>query len=74
MTIVNALLITAFLILFAASAAIVGSMIILAFFDLIIRKNSKPPVATEIMDPLEPPSKPKVEVAESKPKPEPLAA
>ena len=76
MTMVNALLGTVFLILVAVSAAVTGSMIVLALFDLAFGKKSTPPVATEMMesDQLESPSKPKIGVAESKLKPEPLAA
>jgi hypothetical protein len=75
MTIFNALISTGFLILLAASAAVVGSMIVLALFDLAFGKKSKPPVVAEMMESeqLEPPSKPKVEVYESKSNPEPLA-
>jgi hypothetical protein len=68
-TIFNALVSAAFLILFAASAAVVGSMIVLALFDLAFGKKSKPPVDTEMVksDQLEPQPKPKVEISESRP-------
>ena len=42
MTAFNALLVSAFLILVAASAAVVGSMIVLALFDLAFRKKQAP--------------------------------
>jgi len=73
---VNALLGTVFLILVAVSAAVTGSMIVLALVDLAFGKKSRPPVVTEMMesDQLESPSKPKIGVAESKLKPKPLAA
>jgi hypothetical protein len=49
--------------------------IVLALFDIACGKKSRPP-ATDTLesDQLEPPSKPKGPVAESKLKPEPLAA
>ena len=72
----NALLGTVFLILVAVSAAVTGSMIVLALFDIAFGKKSTPPVVTDTMesDQLEPPSKPMGRVPESKLKPEPLAA
>jgi hypothetical protein len=75
MTMFNALLATVFLILVAASAAVTGSMIVLALFDIAFGKKSAPSVVTDMMenDQFEPPPKPKSGVAESKPKPEPLA-
>jgi hypothetical protein len=85
MAIFNTLLVTAFLLLLAASAAVVGSMILLALFDWAFGKNkSKLPITNEQTEQNtgrmgsnesgEPPSKPDVEVANSKPKPESLAA
>ena len=73
---VNALLGTVFLILVAASAAVTGSLIVLALIDLAFAEKSRPSVVTEMMenDELESPSKPKIGVAESKLKPKPLAA
>ena len=47
---VNALLGTVFLILVAVSAAVTGSMIVLALFDLAFGKKSTPPVVTEMME------------------------
>jgi hypothetical protein len=44
MTIFNALFCAAFLILVAASAAVTGSMAVLALFDLAFGKKSKPPL------------------------------
>ena len=85
MAIFNALLVTAFLLLLAASAAVVGSMILLALFDWAFGNNkSKLPIINEKTEQNtgrmgsnesgEPPSKPDIEVANSKPKPESLAA
>jgi hypothetical protein len=84
MAIFNALVVTAFLLLLAASAAVVGSMILLALFDWAFGKKSKLPIANEMTEQNtgimesnesgEPPSKPDAEVAKSKPKPESLAA
>ena len=84
MAIFNALLVTAFLLLLAASAAVVGSMILLALFDWAFGKKGKLPITNEMTEQNtgimgsnesgEPPSKPDVEVANSKPKPESLAA
>lgn len=75
MTMVDSLLGTVFLILVAVSAAVTGSMIVLALSDRAFGKKSKPTVVTEMIesDEFEPPSKPRVGVAESKPKTEPLA-
>jgi hypothetical protein len=47
MTIFNSLFSTAFLILFATSVAVGGSMILLALFDLAIGKRSKPSIAAD---------------------------
>jgi hypothetical protein len=47
MTILDSLFSTAFLILVAASVAVVGSMIVLALFDLAFRRKKKPLVDTE---------------------------
>lgn len=44
MTIFNGLLIGAFLILLAASAAVVGSMIVLGLFELAFGKKRKAPI------------------------------
>jgi hypothetical protein len=85
MAIFNAPLVTAFLLLLAASAAVVGSMILLALFDWAFgKKKSKLPITNEMTEQDtgimgsnesgELPSKPDVEVANSKPKPESLAA
>ena len=58
------------------SAAVTGSMIVLALVDLAFGKKSRPSVVAEMMesDELESPSKPKIAVADSKLKPKPLAA
>jgi hypothetical protein len=71
---VNALL-AVFLILVAVSAAVTGSMIVLAVFDRAFGKKNTQDIVVEMIEgeQLENPSKPKVEVAESKPKPKPLA-
>ena len=80
MTIFNALIITAFLILLAASAVVVGSMIVLKLFDFAFGKKIAPPAASETTesDQLnESPSEPEIEVVEPKAvesKPKPLAA
>jgi hypothetical protein len=76
MTMFNALMGTIFLILVATSAAVTGSMIVLALFDLAFGKKSAPPVVADIMesDQLKPPLKLKSPVAGSKPKIEPLVA
>jgi hypothetical protein len=74
MPIFNALMVTVFLILLAASAAVVGSMVVLGLLDLVFAKRSgESPAATDMMDGDEldqPPAEPSVEVVESKPKPE----
>lgn len=80
MSIFNGLLVAAFLILLATSAAVVGSMIVLALFDLVLSKKSTPPVLvemtehdTEMIESVEldePAWKPKAEIA----KPDQLAA
>jgi hypothetical protein len=84
MAIFNALVVTAFLLLLAASAAVVGSMILLALFDWAFGKKSKLPITNEMTEQnisimetnesSEPPSTPDAEVANSKPKPESLVA
>jgi hypothetical protein len=84
MAIFNALVVTAFPLLLAASAAVVGSMILLALFDWAFGKKSKLPIINEMMEQKarimesnesgEPPPKRDAEVANSKPKPESLAA
>ena len=57
MTILNALVVTAFLILFATSVAVVGSIIVLAIFDLTFAKKQPSVVAeTTESDQLDPPS------------------
>ena len=59
-----------FLILVATSAAVTGSIIVLALFDLAFGKKSTLPVVADIMegDQLKPLSKPKSAGAGSKPK------
>jgi hypothetical protein len=47
MTMFNALLGTVFLILVAVSAAVTGSMVVLALFDIVFGKKSTPPVVTD---------------------------
>jgi len=81
MAIFNALAITAFLLLLAASAAVVASMIVLALFDLAFGKKRNPLVTTEVtesdaemMENSDPPSKAETEFANSRPKLEQLAA
>jgi hypothetical protein len=76
MTMFNALMGTIFLILVATSAAVTGSMIVLALFDLAFGKKSTPPVVADIMesDQLKPPLELKSPVAGSKPKIKPLVA
>jgi len=84
MAVLNALVVTAFLLLLAASAAVVGSMMLLALFDWAFGKKSKLPIINEMTEQNtgimesnesgEPPSTPDAEVANSKPKPESLAA
>ena len=49
MMIFNGLIVTTFLILFAASAAVVGSMIVLALFDLVLSRK-RPSATTEVID------------------------
>jgi hypothetical protein len=75
MTMFNALLGT-FLILVAISAAVTGSMIVLALFDLAFDKKSMLPVVADIMEgnQLKPPPKLKSPVAGSKHKIRPLVA
>jgi hypothetical protein len=73
----NGLIVTTFLILLAASAAVVGSMIVLALFDLVFSRK-RPSATTEVMDSdsgsydLEAASKD--DAANSKQKPQQLAA
>ncbi|MGC1181279.1 MAG: hypothetical protein WA884_20230 [Methyloceanibacter sp.] len=84
MAIFNALVVTAFLLLLATSAAVVGSMILLALFEWAFRKKSKVPIANEMTEQNtaivesnesgEPPSTPDAEVTNSKVKPESWAA
>jgi len=50
MSIFNGLLVAAFLILLATSAAVVGSMIVLALFDLVLSKKGTPPVLVEMTE------------------------
>jgi hypothetical protein len=70
-------LIAVFLILVAASAAVTGSMIVLALFDLVFGKNRTPPVVTETSESeeLEPLPEPDDDnrITRSKLKVEPLA-
>ena len=72
----NALMGTIFLVLVATSAAVTGSMIVLALFDLAFGKKSTPPIVADIIesDQLEPPPELKSPVAGSKPKIKPLMA
>ena len=81
MVIFNGLIVTTFLILFAASAAVVGSMIVLALFDLAFSRK-RPSATTEVIDSdsditnsydLEAASK-EDDAANSKQKPQQLAA
>ena len=50
MTILNGPIIATFLILLAASVAVVGSMIVLALFDLAFDKRRTTPIAVETME------------------------
>ena len=50
MAIFNALVVTAFLLLLAASTAVVGSMILLALFDWAFGKKSKLPITNEMTE------------------------
>ena len=77
----NGLIVTTFLILLAASAAVVGSMIVLALFDLVFSRK-RPSATTEVIDSdsditnsydLEAASK-EDDAANSKQKPQQLAA
>ena len=80
MAIFNSLVVGAFLLLLATSAAVVGSMILLALFDWAFSKKSKLPITNEMTEqntaivqgnePGEPPSTPNAEVTNSKSKPE----
>jgi hypothetical protein len=81
MAIFNGLIVTIFLILLAASAAVVGSMIVLALFDLVFSRR-RPSATTKVIDSdseianssdLEAASK-QDEAANSKQKPQQLAA
>jgi hypothetical protein len=47
--ILNGLIVTIFLVLLAASAAVVGSMIVLALFDLVLSRK-RPSATTEVTD------------------------
>ena len=49
MVIFNGLIVSVFLILFAASAAVVGSMTVLAVFDLVFRRKRLSAI-TEVID------------------------
>jgi hypothetical protein len=49
MAIFNGLIVTMFLILLAASAAVVGSMIVLALFDLVFSRK-RPSATAEVID------------------------
>jgi hypothetical protein len=49
MAIVNGLIVVVFLILVAASVAVVGSMIVLALFDLALSRK-RPSATTEVID------------------------
>ena len=49
MVIFNGLIVTTVLILFAASTAVVGSMIVLALFDLVLSRKG-PSATTEVID------------------------
>ena len=50
MTILNGPIIATFLILLAASVAVVGSMIVLALFDVAFDRKRKTVIAVEMMD------------------------
>jgi hypothetical protein len=50
MAIINGLIVVVFLILVAASVAVVGSMIVLALFDLVLSRKGPSGVTTEVMD------------------------
>lgn len=49
MAIINGLIVAVFLILVAASVAVVGSMIVLALFDLVLGRK-RPSATTEVID------------------------
>ena len=49
MAIINGLIVMVFLILVAASVAVVGSMIVLALFDLVLSRK-RPSATTEVID------------------------
>ena len=49
MAIINGLIVVVFLILVAASVAVVGSMIVLALFDLVLSRK-RPSATTEVID------------------------
>jgi hypothetical protein len=49
MAILNGLIVTVFLVLLAASAAVVASMIVLALFDLVLSRK-RPSATTEVTD------------------------
>ena len=72
----NALMGTIFLVLVATSAAVTGSMIVLALFDLAFGKKSTPPIVADIIESgqLEPPLELKTPDAGSKPRIKPLVA
>ena len=75
MTMFNALMGTIFLILVATSAAVTGSMIVLASFDRAFGKKSTPAIVADMeSDQLKPPLELKTPDAGSKPKIKPLVA
>jgi hypothetical protein len=49
MEIINGLIVAVFLVLVAASVAVVGSMIVLALFDLVLSRK-RPSATTEVID------------------------
>jgi hypothetical protein len=49
MAIINELIVVVFLILVAASVAVVGSMIVLALFDLVLSRK-RPSATTEVIE------------------------
>ena len=71
----HALIVAFFLILVATSAAVAGSMIVLALLDLAFGKKSTPSLVVDVVeiDQLTPPER-KSPVAGSKPKIKPLGA
>ena len=71
----NALIVAFFLILVATSAAVAGSMIVLALLDLAFGKKSTPSLVADVVesDQLTPPAELKTPVPASNPKIKPLA-